>query len=120
MESDARKCAFLREVARQTGIAVEILSIRIETLATRANLPAPEVVSARALAPLDRLMGLASPLFASNTVGLFLKGREADREVTAARKAWNFELDLVPSLTQPDGRIAVVRRLEPKTEGKSP
>jgi 16S rRNA (guanine527-N7)-methyltransferase len=114
VESDKRKCAFLREVARQTGVAVEILSIRIESLATQGNLQPPDVISARALAPLDRLLGLAGPLFASSTVGLFLKGREAAKEAEMAARQWNFSLELVPSLTQPDGRIAVVRHPEPK------
>ena len=81
IESNARKCAFLREVVRQTGIAacvsVDILSIRIETAATQASLPAPDVVSARALAPLGKLLGLAAALSSPATVGLFLKGRDA-------------------------------------------
>ena len=66
IESNARKCAFLREVVRQTGIAgrvsVDILSTRIETAATQASLRGSDVVSARALAPLDKLLGLAAAL----------------------------------------------------------
>ena len=121
IESNARKCAFLREVVRQTGIgarvSVDILSTRIETAATQASLPGPDVVSARALAPLDKLLGLAAPLFTPVTVGLFLKGRDAAAELEAAKKAWNFNAELVPSRTDRDGRIVVVRDLEPKSEG---
>lgn len=114
-ESDIRKGAFLREVARQTGVAgmVDILSTRIESLPTQANLPPPAVISARALAALDKLFTLAAPLFAPTTIGLFLKGQGAETEVAQARKAWSFEADLVPSRTEADGRIVVVRRLAP-------
>jgi len=124
IESNARKCAFLREVVRQTGIAacvsVDILSIRIETAATQASLPAPDVVSARALAPLGKLLGLAAALSSPATVGLFLKGRDAAAELEAARKAWNFNAELVPSRTERDARIVVVRDLGPKSEGMKP
>jgi 16S rRNA (guanine527-N7)-methyltransferase len=124
IESNARKCAFLREVIRQTGIgacvSVDILSTRIETAATQASLPAPDVVSARALAPLDKLLGLAAALFTPVTVGLFLKGRDVAAELEAAKKAWNFNAELVPSRTDRDGRIVVVRNLEPKSEGMKP
>lgn len=128
IESDTRKCAFLREVVRQTGIspgrqagsspglAVEILSIRIENGTTQSRLQAPEVVSARALAPLDKLLSLAAPLFTPNTVGLFLKGREAEAEIEAAGKAWKFDVSLVPSMTDASGRIVVVRQLEHKAK----
>lgn len=121
IESNARKCAFLREVVRQTRLAssvsVDILSTRIETAATQGSLPAPDVVSARAVAPLDKLLALAAPLFASSTVGLFLKGRDAAAELEAAEKLWNFRTELVPSRTERDARIVVIRNLERKNEG---
>jgi 16S rRNA (guanine527-N7)-methyltransferase len=124
IESNARKCAFLREIVRETGIGacvfVDILSIRIETAATQASLRGPDVVSARALAPLGKLIGLAAPLFASSTVGLFLKGRDAAAELEAAEKAWKFKVELVRSRTERDGRIVVVRGLEPNNEGMKP
>ncbi len=123
IESHARKCAFLHEVVRQTGlssgVAVEILSIRIEEAATHANVERPDVVSARALAPLDKLIALAAPLFAPHTVGLFLKGREVAAELEAARRAWSFELELVQSCTDREGRIVVIRDLAPQPAPKS-
>jgi 16S rRNA (guanine527-N7)-methyltransferase len=122
IESNARKCAFLREVARQTGIsarvAVDILSTRIEVAATQASLQGPDVVSARALAPLDKLVSLAAPLFTSPTVGLFLKGRDAATELKAAEKMWDFNAELVPSRTEPDARIVVIRHLQLKAKAK--
>ena len=121
VESDSRKAAFLREVARRTAldparVAVDILSARIENITTQGSLESVDVVSARALAPLDLLLALSAPLFGAQTMGVYLKGREAEREVEAARKRWNFSADLVPSLTDPDGRIVVVRALRARTE----
>ena len=116
IESDSRKCAFLREVARKTGITVDILSTRIEQAATHTNLERPEVVSARALAPLDRLLALAALLSSPSTVGVFLKGRDAAAEVETARKTWTFAVEMIPSLTEASGRVVVVRNLQPKSK----
>lgn len=114
IESDTRKAAFLREVARQTGCPVDILGTRIELASTRDKVGTVEVVSARALAPLTELFRLALPFWQSTTLGLFLKGRDAENEVQAARAAWNFELELKPSLTDPMARIVCVRDLSPR------
>jgi 16S rRNA (guanine527-N7)-methyltransferase len=111
VESDSRKAAFLRETARLVAVPVDILPMRIEQAATRASVRDAGVVSARALAPLPRLFELAEPLFSAQTVGLFLKGREAGNEVQATDLEWNCSCELVPSLTDPDGRVAVVRNL---------
>jgi len=120
VESNTRKCAFLREVVRQTGIGgrigVDILSTRIETAATQANVPRPDVVSARALAPLERLLALSVPLFGPATVGLFLKGKEATQEVEAAKHSWNFNVELIQSRTESEGRIVRVRQPQPKLQ----
>jgi len=117
VESDRRKAAFLGEVARQTGVPVEILCQRIEKIATQAKLGPIDVITARALAPLPRLLELAAPLFSANTVALLPKGRDARAEVEEALMVWSFELRLVPSLTDLAGRIAVIGNLHFKTEG---
>lgn len=119
IESDTRKAAFLAEVARRTGVSVDICRERIEKAATQAKLQAIDVITARALAPLPRLIELAAPWFSSQTVGLFLKGRDAQSEVEAARRHWDFAVALHPSLTDKNGRIVVIRALRAKTEGKS-
>ncbi len=111
VESDVRKAAFLREVARQTGTAVEILSTRIENPETQAKLGKADVVTARALAPIERLLGLAAPLFGPDTVGLFLKGRSVQAEIEAARALWAFDVSLVSSVTADDAKVAVIRHL---------
>ena len=130
VESDSRKAAFLREVARAVAVPVDILPLRIEVAATRANLRRAvgeavaerrvDVISARALAPLPRLLALAAPFCGSQTVGLFLKGREAERERQAAELEWKFESELVPSLTDAEARVVVVRKLAPRTGTKTP
>ncbi len=77
VESDARKCAFLREAARATGTPVTVLRARIEALAPVGA----AVITARALAPLARLVPLAARHARPETVGLFLKGAGVDREI---------------------------------------
>jgi 16S rRNA (guanine527-N7)-methyltransferase len=119
IESDTRKAAFLGEVARRTGAPVDIRPERIEKVATQSKLGAADVITARALAPLPRLLELAAPAFTAHTTGLFLKGREAETEVDAAKERWAFEGTLQPSQTDSSGRIVVIRALQAKTEGPS-
>ncbi|HEY1244818.1 MAG TPA: RsmG family class I SAM-dependent methyltransferase [Hyphomicrobiaceae bacterium] len=116
IESDARKCAFLREVARQVAIPVDILSKRAESVRTSVNEALPRVVSARALAPLDRLLELAAPLSPPGTTLLFLKGREVGKELQMAGSRWQFQVALVPSVTDTHGRVAVITNLERKAK----
>ncbi|MCU0954276.1 MAG: 16S rRNA (guanine(527)-N(7))-methyltransferase RsmG [Hyphomicrobium sp.] len=114
VESDSRKAAFLREVARQAGCTVDILGTRIESSSTRDKVGRVEVVSARAVAPLTDLLGLAHPFWGPTTVGLFLKGRDVESEVEAAAQVWDFELELKPSLTEASSRVARIRNLNPR------
>jgi 16S rRNA (guanine527-N7)-methyltransferase len=118
IECDSRKAAFLREVARQVAVPVDILPLRIEAAATRATLKRAAVVSARALAPLPRLLALAAPLFGPDTTGLLLKGREASRELQAAELEWKFNSELVPSSTDPEARVVIVRSLASRQSGE--
>jgi 16S rRNA (guanine527-N7)-methyltransferase len=113
IESDGRKGAFLRAVARELGVAVDILSTRIESGATQSRVEPPDVVTARALAPLDKLLILAAPFWSPRTIGLFLKGREAATEVEAALKAWTFACELIPSSTEAGAHIVRVSTLKP-------
>jgi 16S rRNA (guanine527-N7)-methyltransferase len=113
IESDGRKGAFLRAVARELGVPVDILSTRIESDATQSRVAAPDVVTARALAPLDKLLSLAAPLWCPQTIGLFLKGREVANEIEAALEAWTFQRELIPSSTEAEAHIVRVSTLEP-------
>ena len=114
VESDQRKAAFLREVAKREKNSVAVLSTRIETDATVRSTGAVDIISARALAPLDRLFALAHPYCHASTILVFPKGRSVDEEIAAARDCWAFDLALKPSLTDRSGRIAVVERLRPR------
>jgi 16S rRNA (guanine527-N7)-methyltransferase len=112
IESDQRKCAFLREAARQTSTVVDIVGSRIESSTTQSRVGLQDVVSARALAPLSGLLSYPGAFQGPHTVGLFLKGRDAAREVDEARRDWSFKADLHPSLTDPAARIVVVSELQ--------
>ena len=122
IESNAKKCAFLAEVARATKAPVDIHAMRIEDFARRTDTLKPDVVSARALAPLPRLLGFAAPFFGADTRGLFLKGRDAQDEVEAARAEWDATYRLHPSLTSSDGQIVEVTGLQKpdRAAGKRP
>jgi 16S rRNA (guanine527-N7)-methyltransferase len=103
IESNGRKCAFLRQAARLTGAAASVHEGRLEALVPR--FAGTQVVTARALAPLPALIAWTEPLLKTGTLGLFPKGREAEAELTEARKSLRFESDVVPSRTDREGRI---------------
>jgi 16S rRNA (guanine527-N7)-methyltransferase len=111
VESNSRKCAFLADVARSTGTSVQIHQARIEDAARGGRIGRVDVVTSRALAPLARLLGLAHGFFAEETIGLFLKGRDASQEIEEARKHWQFEVETVSSRTGGDGAVVEVRTL---------
>ncbi len=110
VESNGRKCTFLREVARLTETKVTVRNQRIET-----DEPfKADLITARAVAPLPVLMEYAKPFLTPNTVCLFLKGASVDDELTKIRKLWNIRENTYPSLTDPD---AVILRLEAISHG---
>ena len=114
IESSARKCAFLAEVAREAGVAVEIRNERIESAGLARTVAPYDVVSARGLAPLKKLIGLAAPFFGSKTIGLFPKGKRARAEIEAAEQDWTFHVKLVHSRTDRHARILEIRDPVPK------
>ena len=101
VEADGRKAAFLREAARCLSLHITVVEARIEAL----SLPVQDVVSARALAPLDRLLEYAHPFCHSGSVLLFPKGRQAESELTLARAGWHIRVERVRSRTEPDATI---------------
>ena len=106
VESDQRKAVFLQQAARETAAPVTIHNSRIEALE-----PFPvDVVTCRAFAPLPRLLDLAAPFLAPDCgkegpCGLFLKGRNVDRELTEAGKTWRLRIKRFESITDPEGSI---------------
>ena len=120
VESDQRKAAFLREAVRATDAAAEVHAARVESVAERFA-GKVEIVTARALAPLPRLLELAEPLLSAGARGIFLKGQDVGRELTEAAKSWNIAAESIPSRTDPRGRILVVDRVvRQKVAGRSP
>ncbi len=116
IESDAKKCAFLQTVSRETGVAVTIRNERIERAATL--LPAPNVVVARALASLSDLLEYAVPWIESapNLRLIFPKGAGYATEVDAARAAgWAFDLTERPSITDKNARILCLENVRKST-----
>jgi 16S rRNA (guanine527-N7)-methyltransferase len=107
VEADRRKAAFLLEAQRVTGAPVRVHAERIEQVALA---PAP-LVTARALAPLPVLLGLAAPLLAPGGMGLFPKGVRAGDELAAARQEWRFEAELAGPLHSPVVMVRELRRV---------
>ena len=101
IESDARKCAFLREVARVTETMVTLHNSRVEKVAPLGA----DLVTARALAPLDKLLAWAEPHLLPGGHCLFLKGRGAEDELTIAAKEWNIAAQRIASLSDPSGLV---------------
>lgn len=117
IESDQRKAAFLRHVIRTVDIDTAVLSTRIETDANVRRIGKIDVVTARALAPLSRLLTLAWPFCSASTVCVFPKGRNVASELAVAEQDWRFVVQLKPSRTDCDGQIAMVRDIEPAQGG---
>ena len=107
VESDQRKAAFLRRAAAEMGLVVTVHACRAEAVPAMT----PDVLSARALAPLPRLLALAAPFAGPDTVLLLPKGRGADSELTAAAPAWHSQTEQFESRTDPGGRILRIRNL---------
>lgn len=118
IESDRKKCAFLREAARETGAPVTIHNGRIEEIESFQV----DIVTSRALAPLPKLLDMAVPFVKKHSILLFLKGKHVDRELTDATKEWNMQVHQIPSRTDPEGMIlrleAISRALHPPEESR--
>jgi 16S rRNA (guanine527-N7)-methyltransferase len=108
LESDRRKCAFLREVARATGAPAEIHAIRIESIDPESLAPV-DAVTARALAPLPRLLEFAKVWIAQGAVGVFPRGRSAEAQLETTPAAQDFAIEFVASKLDPEAVILRVR-----------
>jgi 16S rRNA (guanine527-N7)-methyltransferase len=107
IESDRRKAAFLKEAARLTGAPAKIHNTRIETAPVE---PAP-LITARALAPLEKLLGLAAPHLAPNGFCLFPKGRGWQVELTAASALWHMDVERISSPERDESCILKVSHI---------
>ena len=105
IESDQRKAAFLRTVVRDLGLDTIVSSSRIEAFAG----PCCDVLTARALAPLDRLLGFATSLLDNHGVAFFSKGRRFAAEIADAQHDWLFAVNEHSSITDPEARILEIK-----------
>lgn len=107
VESDQRKCSFMRAVSRETNSPATFFNQRIETLADMVDIPAVDVVSARALASLDKLLRFCRPMLASNPdlVCLFQKGIRHEEELLEARENFIFDCEVIASVIDADSVI---------------
>jgi 16S rRNA (guanine527-N7)-methyltransferase len=110
VESHAKKAAFLREAARITGAPVTVHAVRIDKFVDGFE-GAADAVTARAVASLKDLLDECFMLVHQGAVGLFPKGQDVAVELTEASKYWKMVYDLVPSRTDTEARIVVVRAL---------
>ena len=108
VESDKRKCVFLRTVIRELGLSVKVINDRIE------NVKFDEVVylSARALRNLNSLLFIVENNVSRETVCVFPKGRSYKKELVESHKNWKFDLNLIDSITSEDSKVIVLRGLE--------
>ncbi|MES2145149.1 MAG: 16S rRNA (guanine(527)-N(7))-methyltransferase RsmG [Pseudomonadota bacterium] len=96
VESDKRKATFLRMIVAEQRLSATVVAARIESVPPLKA----DVVSARALAPLDRLLGMAERHLATDGIALFPKGETYRAEIATARKTWHFDVEDTPSVTR--------------------
>jgi 16S rRNA (guanine527-N7)-methyltransferase len=107
VEADRRKAAFLQNAARSLDLRVRILAARDEDLPAETA----DVVSARALAPLPRLLDHTARHLAPNGIALFPKGARYRQEIDAALASWRFRVQKHPSRSGGGGVILALDQL---------
>lgn len=119
VESDGRKAAFLREANRVMGTHARVLNNRIEAVGDAMGGGAADeaadgydVITARALAPLPKLLAMSENLLKTSGQLLFLKGRGADAELTESEKTWRMTASKTPSVSDPEGVLLLLTDIE--------
>lgn len=107
VESDTRKASFLREAARIADAPLTVYAERVESVTKRIG-TGIQTVTARAFAPLPKLLELTEDFLSAGAKGVFLKSQDIDDELTTAAKSWNVNYQLRNSLTDPRGRILLI------------
>ena len=108
VESDQRKATFLRTCARELEVPFEVSTQRLESLASHAA----NTISARALASLDELLGMASPNLADAGTCVFMKGEAWAQELEVARQNWRFSCGATASKTNEKAAILRIKDIE--------
>jgi 16S rRNA (guanine527-N7)-methyltransferase len=107
VDSLTKRCRFLDEVVAELALPATVHNVRAETLSLKVD-----VVTARACAPLEKLLGFAEGFVKNGADPWFLKGESVENEVIQAGKTWGFEVDLFPSLSDTRGRVVHIRSLK--------
>jgi 16S rRNA (guanine527-N7)-methyltransferase len=117
-EATTKKCDFLKAAALRMELPVLIQHVRMEDVFPQAF----DVVTARACAPLPKLLSYAQHFVGPNSVCLLLKGQNVGAELTEAHKSWKMKVRQIPSLTDPSGVILELKELSPddRTRQKAP
>jgi 16S rRNA (guanine527-N7)-methyltransferase len=113
IESDRRKASFLRTAVLESRAPATVHCCRIED----AVVPPAPLVTARALAPLTRLLPMAARLLTADGICLLLKGAKAEDELATAAGHWSMDVERLPSRTSPEGvvlRLAGLRARSPR------
>ncbi|MCI5061070.1 MAG: 16S rRNA (guanine(527)-N(7))-methyltransferase RsmG [Alphaproteobacteria bacterium] len=110
IESDQKKCSFLRSVSRETKTLVSVHNCRIEELSDKNDISAPDIITARALASLDKLFDYCAPWIELNPdiLLIFPKGARADEEIEILEQKWNFLCCTHESKTNEDAKILII------------
>ena len=106
VESAAKRCRFLQAVVDALSLPASVHNARAEALVLDVD-----VVTARACAPLVKLLGYAWPYLRGGATGLFLKGHDVELELQAAAKYWKFDAELIPSISFFEGRVVQLKRV---------
>ena len=112
IESDQKKCLFLKEVARHYKIHPQIICSRIEDFSKQNIEKKFDVITARALTSLIQLLDYATPLLKENGKCIFLKGEKADLEIIEAQKKYMFHVEHIPSKTDANGKILILSKVK--------
>jgi len=107
IESVGKKAAFLRAAILAADLPADVIQGRVES----AEAGPADIVTARAFAPLPRLLDYAAPWMKNGAKGLFLKGERWEEELTDARQRWNFAYEAIPSRSGGSGVVLIVREL---------
>ncbi len=107
VDSLTKRCKFLDEMVKALDLPATVHNARAETLGLKVD-----VVTARACAPLDKLLGFAEGFVKKGADPWFLKGESVENEVIQAGKTWRFEVELFPSLSDTRGRVVHIRSLK--------
>lgn len=106
IDSLGKRCRFLQQIVDALGLPATVVNGRAEAQAIKVD-----IVTARAVAAMEKLLGYAQPYFQRGAQGLFLKGERAEAELKEAAKVWHFDAELTESQSDPRGRIVHIRSL---------